>query len=160
MMTTEDVTRVLDAAGVEYEVLPHAHTESALAEAEALSVAPEDVGKTLVVGTPAGNVRAVLPASERVDLGKLADVLGSSKKKLDLLSEETLARDYPEFDLGAVPPFAGGHRDSVVVDRRLADRGSVVVEAGTHDASVRLSTDDLVRVTGAQVADISREQPD
>ena len=53
-------------AKVKYELLPHAHTESALAEAEALGVAADDVAKTLVVKLPKGYLRAVVPASARL----------------------------------------------------------------------------------------------
>jgi Ala-tRNA(Pro) deacylase len=155
-MASKDLTRVLEAEGIEYELLPHDHTESAFAEAEALGVDPTDVAKTLVVETPDGYARAVLPASERLDLRKFADCLGAGKKKVHLASEEALARDYPEFDLGAVPPL-GGRRDAVVVDRRIAERESVVLEAGSHDESIRVARDDLVRVTGAKVADISQD---
>ena len=70
-MATEDLTRVLDEAEGPYELLPHERTESALAEAEVRGIAPADVAKTLVVTIPEGYVRAVLPASERIDLRKL-----------------------------------------------------------------------------------------
>ena len=153
-MATEDVTRALDEAGVRYELLQHAHTESAVAEAEALGLASADVAKTLVVTTSEGYVRAVLPASERIDLRKLREVTGGGKKKVHLASEEDLARDYPEFDLGAVPPIGGGRRDRVVVDRRVAERESIVLEAGSHEQSARVRADDLVRVAKAEVADI------
>jgi Ala-tRNA(Pro) deacylase len=153
-MATEDLTRVLDEAGVRYELLTHARTESAVAEAEALSPAPADVAKTLVVTTPEGYLRAVLPASERIDLHKLREVTGGGKKKVHLASEEDMARDYPEFDLGAVPPIGGGRRNPVVVDRRLAERDSIVLEAGSHERSLRIPTGDLLHVTGAEVADI------
>ena len=155
-MATADLTRVLDEHGVEYELLPHAHTERAADEAEALGLAPDEVAKTLVVTTPQGYVRAVLPASERIDLNKLRDLRPGARKKVHLASEDDLARDYPEFELGAVPPF-GGRADSVVVDRRLAERDSVVLEAGSHEESVRLATADLLRVTGAEIGDICRE---
>lgn len=153
-MTTEDLTRVLDEAGVRYELLSHARTESAVAEAEALGLAPADVAKTLVVATREGYVRAVLPASERIDLHKLREVTGGGKKDVHLASEEDLARDYHEFDLGAVPPIGGGRPDPVVVDRRLAERDSIVLEAGSHEHSLRIPTGDLLHVTGAEVADI------
>jgi Ala-tRNA(Pro) deacylase len=153
-VATEDLTRVLDEAGARYELLTHVRTESAAAEAEALGIASADVAKTLVVRTPEGYVRAVLPASERIDLRKLRKVSGGGKKKVHLASEEQLVRDYPEFDLGAVPPIGGGRRDPVVVDSRLAERDSVVLEAGSHEESVRISTGDLLRVSEAEVADI------
>jgi prolyl-tRNA editing enzyme YbaK/EbsC (Cys-tRNA(Pro) deacylase) len=41
----------------------HAHTESALAEAESLGVSPDDVAKTLIVKLPEGYLRAVLPST-------------------------------------------------------------------------------------------------
>jgi prolyl-tRNA editing enzyme YbaK/EbsC (Cys-tRNA(Pro) deacylase) len=65
-----------------------------------------------------------------------------------------IARDYPEFDLGAVPPTGGARRDPVVIDSRLVERESVVLEAGSHDQSVRLATVDLLRLTDPEVADI------
>jgi Ala-tRNA(Pro) deacylase len=153
-VATDDLTRVLDEAGVSYELLPHARTEDAVAEAEALGLAPADVAKTLVVTTPQGYVRAVLPASERIDLRKLREVRGGGKKKVHLASEKDMGRDYPEFDLGAVPPIGGARRDPVVIDSRLAGCDSVVLEAGSHEESVRVSTGDLVRVAEAEVADI------
>ena len=153
-MATEDLTRVLDEAEVHYELLPHERTESALAEAEVLGIAPGDVAKTLVLTIPEGYLRAVLPASARIDLRKLREARGVSKKGIHLATEDDLARDYPEFDLGAVPPIGGGRRDPVVIDSRLVDRDSVILEAGSHEESVRLATVDLLRVTDAEVADI------
>jgi Ala-tRNA(Pro) deacylase len=150
------VTSFLDEAGIDFEVLEHAHTERAADEAAALGVAPEEVAKTLVVATPGGSVRAVLLASERLDLHKVAEFLGATGKQVHLASEDDLARDYPDFELGAVPPF-GGKADPVIVDLRLAERDAVVLEAGKHTQSVRLKAADLVRLTGAQVADISRD---
>jgi prolyl-tRNA editing enzyme YbaK/EbsC (Cys-tRNA(Pro) deacylase) len=65
-VATTDLTSALDEAGVSYELLPHAHAESALAEAQALGVSPDDVAKTLVVKTPGGYVRVVLPCGCRI----------------------------------------------------------------------------------------------
>jgi Ala-tRNA(Pro) deacylase len=152
-----DVTGFLDAAGLDFDVLEHAHTERATDEAAVLGIEPEEVAKTLVLAAPSGNVRAVLAASERIDLHKVAAVLGVASKKVHLASEDDLAGAYPEFELGAVPPF-GGREDEVIVDERVARRDSVVLEAGSHEKSVRLKAADLVRLTRAQVADISREE--
>jgi len=153
-----DVTRLLEEAGVDFDVLEHAHTERAVDEAAALGIGPEEVAKTLVLVAPGENVRAVLAASERIDLHKVAAVLGISGKKVHLGSEDELARSYPDFELGAVPPL-GGREDRVIVDERLARRDSVVLEAGSHHWSVRVKAADLVRLTGAQVADLCREEP-
>jgi Ala-tRNA(Pro) deacylase len=153
-MATESLTAALDRAGVTYELLPHAHTERAADEAQALGLEATMVAKTLIVTSPEGNVRAVLPASERIDLRKLGELEGESKKNVHLASEEALRRDYPEFELGAVPPVGGTHGDRVVVDRRIAELDTIVLEAGSHEESIRLPTNELIRLTKAQVADI------
>jgi Ala-tRNA(Pro) deacylase len=152
-----DVTLFLEEAGIDFDVLEHAHTERAADEATALGIGPDEVAKTLVLVGSSGNVRAVLAASERIDLKKVAAMLGVSGKKLHLASEDNLARDYPDFALGAVPPF-GGREDQVLVDERIAGRDAVVIEAGSHEKSVRLKVTDLLRLTRAQVADICREE--
>jgi prolyl-tRNA editing enzyme YbaK/EbsC (Cys-tRNA(Pro) deacylase) len=58
-------------------------------------------------------------------------------KQVHLASEQDLARDYADFEVGAVPPFG----------------------AGTHEQSVRLKAADLLRLTKARVDDISKEEP-
>ena len=157
-MATSDVTSVLDEAGVSYELLPHAHTESALAEAAALGVSPDDVAKTLVVKVPGGYTRVVLPASARLDMHKLREIHGGGRHKLHLATEEDLRHDYPEFELGSVPPLGGAQRDPVVVvDPKVAAQNAVVIEAGSHNESLRLAAADLVHVAGAAVTDISEE---
>jgi len=85
-----DVTTVLDDAGVEYELLSHAHTERAADEAAALGLPPTAVAKTLVLTAPEGHVRVVLPASERIDLRKARSYVEGSKR-VHLATEEELA---------------------------------------------------------------------
>jgi Ala-tRNA(Pro) deacylase len=156
-VVTQDLTRALDEAGVNYELLPHAHTESAAAEAKALGVPPVDVAKTLVVTTPDGYLRIVMPASERLDLQKVRAARGGSKTTVQLASEAALAHDYPEFELGSVPPFGGSRRDPVVVDSRLAKRDSVVLEAGSHEESIRIGVPDLLRISAAEIVDVCED---
>jgi Ala-tRNA(Pro) deacylase len=150
-----DLTTMLDEAAVDYELLPHARTETAAAEAEVLGVTPGEVAKTLVLSTPSGHVRAVLSASDRIDLRKVREHVEGGKR-IHLAPEEELERDYPDFELGAVPPF-GGADERVLVDSRLAERESVVLEAGSHEQSIRLRTADLLDLTRAEVVDISQD---
>jgi prolyl-tRNA editing enzyme YbaK/EbsC (Cys-tRNA(Pro) deacylase) len=121
-VATEDLTRALDEAGAACELLPHAHTESAVTEAAALGLSPDDVAKTLIVKTHEGYLRAVVQASGRLDERKVRDLISGSKKDVHLATEDDLRRDYPDFDLGTVPPVGGARRDPVIVDSRVAAR--------------------------------------
>ncbi len=75
---------------------------------------------------------------------------------MTLLTESELVSAYPQFELGAVPPFGGPDGDRVVVDEALAESDFVVLDAGVHDASIRLHGRDLVAVARAAVADIAK----
>jgi len=45
----------------------------------------------------------------------------------------------------------------VLVDCRLVDHEQLVLEAGTHDASLRMRTSDLLDLTKGQVLDICQD---
>lgn len=150
-MSATEFTRTLSSEGVDYEMIPHPHTDTA--REEALEVGLAEVAKTIVLATRGGFVRTILPADARLDLHKTRQALGSGKE-LRLASEEELAGAYPMFELGAIPPFGGPSGDLAIVDRRLADRESIVVDAGSHERSVRLRMRDVVRLAEARIADI------
>ena len=155
-MAAQALTELLDASGVSYELLPHAHTERAAEEAAALGVPPESVAKTLVLTIPDGYVRTVLSAADRLDLHKVREVLDAGSKKVHLASEDELERDFPEFELGAVPPV-GGRKDPVLVDQRISELEEIVFEAGDHDESVRLHAGDLQRLADVRIVDIRED---
>jgi Ala-tRNA(Pro) deacylase len=152
MTGTEPLTGALERLGIGYELLEHAPTDRAADEAAALGLRSSEIAKTIVVTTGSENLRVLVPASERVDMRKLRDLLEAGKE-LHLLSEDVLEVEYPEFELGAVPPL-GGRRDEVIVDLRLMGLEDVVFEAGTHDRSARVKAAELVSLAGARVADV------
>jgi Ala-tRNA(Pro) deacylase len=147
------LTELLEREGIRYELLPHRHTESAGEEAEALGVDPHEVAKTVVLRSGRHFVRAVIPACDRLDVHKLRHLLNAQAQP-HFAHEEELASAYPPFELGAVPPVGGPADDRVVVDRRLADLETIVMEAGSHDESVRLATTDLLVLAHAAIGDL------
>jgi Ala-tRNA(Pro) deacylase len=149
---SKELVDLLRQSKIEFELLPHPRTQTATSEARALGVPPQETAKTVVVRGDGGCVRAVLPASCRLSLELLGRVLECEPT---LLTEAELDGSYPQFELGAVPPFGGPEGDRVVLDRSLAECDHVVFEAGEHDASLRLRSRDLIAVAGAQVADIA-----
>jgi Ala-tRNA(Pro) deacylase len=155
-MSATELMRELARQEVAYELLPHRRTERATDEAKALGVPPAEVGKTVVLVTPTSRVRAVIPASARIDIHKVRSALGNGKQ-IRLATEAELGSAYPMFELGAVPPVGGPTGEPVVFDRRLVERDSIVLEAGNHDESVRVATRDVLRATDAEVADLIQD---
>jgi Ala-tRNA(Pro) deacylase len=152
-MTVTQLQEALDRAHVPFDLIEHKRTQTAGDEATAVGVPREHVAKTIIISSGAQYVRAVLPASTRVDLHKVRAVLGDEHARL--ATEPELVYAYPEYELGAVPPFGAPAGDRVLVDRGLAEREWVVVEAGAHNESLRLETADLIGLCDAQVEEIA-----
>jgi prolyl-tRNA editing enzyme YbaK/EbsC (Cys-tRNA(Pro) deacylase) len=152
----EAVSGFLDGAGVAHELVEHAHSESAAAEARVTDHPPETVAKTIVLHDRGVPVIAAIPASDRLDLGKLRELLGASRQ-LRLASEDEIARDFPSLEVGAIPPFGPVVPAAEVIDRALVDQPQILCSAGDHRHSVLVDPREVVRITAARVADICEE---
>ena len=116
------VTEHLEHRGSAFELLPHRQAYTSTDEARALGIDAGEVLKTLAVRTGPGYVLAVIPASRRLDLHLVREALGDHQARL--ASEEELARDFPGYQLGALPPLGAllGSRmyiDPVVLEHDL-----------------------------------------
>jgi Ala-tRNA(Pro) deacylase len=153
----EAVTRLLERRDVRYEIVEHDATYSAAAEARATEADPEATAKTVALRDRDAYRLAVVPASERLDVRRAREVLGATHH-LRLASERELERDFPAFEVGAMPPFVTAQLPEVV-DLRLLRHDRIVCAAGEHRRSVRMDVLDLLRIMEPRVADIC-EHPD
>src|SRR5512139_3050506 len=114
----EAVRHYLEREGVQCEVVSHEDTFAATREAEAAGVGAHQTAKTVLLHDHSGFCAAVIPASERLDLHKVRELLGASGH-LRLATEEEMEQEFGVFDVGALPPFAGLLATPEVLDRRL-----------------------------------------
>jgi Ala-tRNA(Pro) deacylase len=154
----EAVTGVLERRGVRYEVVEHDATYSAAAEARAAAADPEATAKTVALHDRDGYRLAVVPASERLDVRRARELLGASHH-LRLATEKELERDFPAFDVGAMPPF-GTEPLPEVVDVRLLGHDRIICAGGDHTRSVLMDAVDLLRITEPRVGDICEHPED
>ena len=152
----EAIGGFLDDKGVAHEVIEHGRTERAAEEAKATHRRPEAVAKTVVLRDAAEYVLAVIPASERLDLHKVRDALGASKG-LRLATEDEMAEDFPDLEVGAMPPIGPGLPAAEVIDPRLLDLDRILCAGGDHKHSIAVDPREVARVTGARTADIVEE---
>jgi Ala-tRNA(Pro) deacylase len=154
----ERVTDWLDERGVEYELMTHAETFNAAAEARAAGVPAGYVAKTIVLHEEGSYRLVVIPASKRLDLSRLRELSGGSPR-LRLASEHEMARDFPDFEVGAVPPFGPLLPAPEIVDIRLLYHDGILCGAGDHRHAVSLDPRELLRIAEPQVADICERIP-
>jgi Ala-tRNA(Pro) deacylase len=150
------VSGYLDENGVDYEVVEHPERFTAAAEARAAGVGPDDAAKDVVLRAGDAYVLAVIPASERLDFQKARRLLDGEQRPR-LATEDEIAVDFPEFELGALPPFGPIHDIPEIVDRRLLDHDRVLCAGGDHRHSLRIDPNEIVRLANARVADLCQE---
>jgi Cys-tRNA(Pro)/Cys-tRNA(Cys) deacylase len=151
-----NTARILDAAGVRYELRAYRVDESDLSAphvAEAVGMPPEQVFKTLVArGDRAGVLLACIPANSELDLKALA--AGSGNKKVELVAvKEVLG--LTGYIRGGVSPVGTKRPYPLYIDETAELWDVIAVSAGVRGLQMLLSPADLVRLTGAHIAAIA-----
>ena len=144
----------LERLGVRFEVLPHDRSETALEEAQALDIDPDEVLKVLVLDVESGHALAVIPASRRLDVDLVREALGD--RRATLASETEIADLFPEFEPGALPALPSLLHVPVVLDTHVLAHRKVTFAAGVQRESVRLASERLMRGATVTIAPISR----
>lgn len=150
------VAQYLDSQGVRYEVIEHRQAFTAAAEARASGIDADDAAKTVALRDEAGYRLAVIPASQRLDLHKVRELVGGGED-LRLATEDEMAGDFGSFELGALPPFGQMLPAPEMMDRRLLDHDRILCSGGDHRHSVLVDPKEIVRVATPQVADICED---
>jgi Cys-tRNA(Pro)/Cys-tRNA(Cys) deacylase len=147
----------LQAAGVDHilcQYTPDERSESYGLEAAAeLGLDPGRVYKTLMASAEGRLVVAVVPVSARLDTKALARALGASKADMADVKDAERATGYVA---GGISPFGQKRQHPTVVDETVHLWDTVYVSGGRRGLDVEIAPADLVEVTGAIVADVSR----
>jgi len=141
---------LLERHHVPYRMMPHAETSTAKETVRALCVPGEKMAKTVIVKAGGRYVMLVLPADERVDLAKVAALLGANTVRL--ATEEEMHVLFPDCEVGAMPPFGGFYDLEEMVDHAMIQRREIVCEAGTHREAITLQTGDFMALTHPTIA--------
>ena len=104
---------------VHFETAPHERAETALSEADALGVPAPYVIKSLVLKIDDAFALAVLPASRMLDMNLVRHVTRTHDVRL--ATEKEILQNFPQFELGAMPPLPDlldvpGYLDPTVLD--------------------------------------------
>jgi Ala-tRNA(Pro) deacylase len=153
----EKTTSHLEEQGIDYELVEHDRALTAAAEARAAGQEPANAVKSVLLRGLDGYELVVLQASDRLDLAKAREQLGDSGSEFRLATEEEMDADFPQFELGALPPLGEMLPAPEIVDRRVLDHDRVLCNAGDHTHSVLIDPNEIVRVSNAEIADVRED---
>jgi Cys-tRNA(Pro)/Cys-tRNA(Cys) deacylase len=109
--------------------------------------------KTLLAVVDGRLVCAVVPVVGALDLKALAAALGGKRA---VMAEPAAAERSTGYVVGGISPLGQRARLPTVVDETVELFATVYVSAGRRGLSVELAPEDLLRLTGAVVADLAR----
>ncbi len=154
-LTHTDLKTFIDTHHLGAVIMPMAvHTATVGEASAALGVDAGLIIKSLVFMAGDQPILVVNNGLARVDRKKLAAYLNMNRKRIKFARAEQVL-EISGYVVGSMPPF--GHREKLrtIVDAATAEYDVVFGGGGGIDAMMRLSPAELLRITNAEVADIS-----
>ena len=150
-------TVALTRAGIEFTLHEYAHDPRAasfgLEAAEALGLEPAVVFKTLMATVDGKLTVGIVPVTGMLDLKALARAAGGSRAAM---AEVAAAERATGYVAGGISPMGQKRPHPTVLDETALGFDTVYVSGGRRGLDLGLAPADLVRVTSATVAPISR----
>lgn len=151
-----NAARILDRAAVTYQLIPYEVDESDLAAGHVAEQLGEDIRqvfKTLVLrGDRTGLFVCAVPGDREVDLKAAARVSGNKSAAMIPMKDLLGATGYIR---GGCSPVGMKKALPTYIDRTALDFATVYISAGVRGLQIQLAPSDLIRVTGATVAEIA-----
>jgi len=151
--TSQTVRDFIAARHIRARVLPMPEdTHTAEDSARALGTDTAHIAKSLLAHlSDARFVLCIVRGDQRLDRRKLCAAAGAKRMSLATAEEVLEVTGYP---VGAVPPLALKAAVPTYLDRSVLEVPVVYCGGGEVDALLEISTEELGRVTGAEVVDL------
>ena len=151
-----NAARLLDRAGIAYELIPYTVDENNLAATHVAAELGEDIAtvfKTLVLrGDRTGHFVCVIPGDMEVDLKAAARISGN--KKCDLIPMKELL-PVTGYIRGGCSPVGMRKPFPTFVHSSCADHPYIYISAGVRGLQIKIAPAKLLEFTGASTADIA-----
>lgn len=151
-----NAARLLDKAGIRYDLIPYEFDENDLAAwhvADSLGQDIAQVFKTLVLhGDRTGHIVCVVPGNMEVNLKALAKVSGNKKVEMIPMKDLLAVTGYIR---GGCSPIGMKKRFPTYFHSTVMDHDLIYVSAGVRGLQIEISPDALIRYVGAAVADVA-----
>jgi len=138
------LAEVLKRERVPYLTLRHPPAFTAPELSAAAHIPGNRSAKVVICIADGRPVQAVVPAHFTVDLEALRTLAGAVS--LRLAREEEVVALYPEFEVGAMPPFGMMYGHPVFVERCFVGEPEMVFNAGTHTDSLCMHYADFAEI--------------
>lgn len=134
----------LESREIAYEVLEHRAAQSALKAAESAHVSGEKMAKPILLGDDHAYLLAVIPATHRLELDRLNQLMA---RHLELMDDDEMEVAFSDCDRGAIPAIGDAYGIDTVIDTALSHQDDVYFDSGDHKHLIHVSGDMFRQMT-------------
>ena len=154
-MDRTDLQKFIDDHHIQATIMPlNEHTLTVGDAARALGVGTDQIIKSLVFHIDGNPLLVINNGLARVDRRKLATYLGVGRKKVKFASPDNVFAQ-TGFIVGSMPPFGHQQKLRTLVDEAVTRLDVIYGGGGDVDAMMRLTPEELLSVSQAEVATVS-----
>jgi Ala-tRNA(Pro) deacylase len=143
MAIAQTLMTYLQERGIRYDLVEHAHTETAMETAHAAHIPAHQLAKAVVLADDEGYVVSVLPANHSLEIDWVNNELS---RNLELASEKELTNLFADCEPGAVPALGEAYGVQVIWDDELQYTADIYIEAGDHEHLIWLDRHDFKKL--------------
>jgi Ala-tRNA(Pro) deacylase len=130
----------LESHKVTYQVIDHPHTNSSLRTAETAHIPGDQLAKPILLGDDDSYLLAVIPATHRLEIDRLNQILARS---LVMIDEDEIASTFSDCETGAIPIVGEAYGVDTVLDAGLSHVDDIYFDSGDHKHLIHMHGDDF-----------------
>ncbi|NOQ80468.1 MAG: deacylase [Gammaproteobacteria bacterium] len=152
-MTCKKLKHFLDEQDAKYVSINHSRAYTAQEIAESAHVSGNDFAKVVMLKADEEMVMAVLPATDKVELKLLRQVLGV--RNVIFADENDFQDHFPGCEVGAMPPFGNLYGIRVILAQTLCSSTSISFNSGVHTEVIQMDYDNYIKMVNPEIMDFT-----
>lgn len=149
MATAMWIKDMLGQQGVAFEEAHHREVFTSQEVAQSEHISGHSLAKVVAIVADGRLIELVLPASRRVVLEKVRQMLGA--RQVRLASEAEMDRVFDDVETGAIPALRHWEGVDLIMDESMKTDGPIILQAGTHQDTISLDFRDWFHLVRPRV---------
>jgi Ala-tRNA(Pro) deacylase len=150
----EQLQRWLRGEHISFTIQHHRQAFTLQEVASEVHESAEHVAKVVIAQVDDRLLMLVVPTPERVDFKRVAKLLHAQSAVA--AQEDQFQSRFPDCEPGAMPPFGNRYDMPTYIDEALTRTSKLVFQAGTHRDTLKLATEDNLRLAKPNTASLVR----
>jgi Ala-tRNA(Pro) deacylase len=153
-MTCKKLMSYLDEQHVRYVTIKHSIAYTAQEIAETAHVSGNDFAKVVMIKADDEMIMTVLPAPDKVDLGKLRLALGA--ERVIFADENEFQDHFPGCEIGAMPPFGNLYGIRVILATTFINTTTISFISGDHTEIIQMDYSQYLNLVRPEMLDFTQ----